>query len=438
MGIKTPYLYQTKNGGKSWTPLAKDPIKGYALSVRQDLVNPDLLFLGTEFGLYISLDGGQGWARFENNLPKVGVRDMVIHPRDHALVMGTHGRGIILIDDISPLRQLNKELLSNKVAFLKMPPFVLRDPGAGGNWFGGAANFVGPNPSNSAQIAYYLNRRHNFGKMYIEVWENGKLLRTLSAGKRAGINIVEMPTALDKPKAPPTRNRMALQGSLFGPNLKAGTYEIKLVKGKETYESNFQLLSDPKAPYKAEDRALQHQTVMKLYHMTEHLAYQYEVLDQIEKKAETVVVEKKKLQEQLTNLITRSQNLRNKLVALEGDFYVDSGEEIYERISDLYRQISGYPGRPSDSQLSQAKTLERNLEDLNKAFQQIVEQDLAGLNKGLEKAKVQRLTIPEKADFLRGSSGGGSSRSGRHTEIHYQTLVGGPLGWQYLFPMMHR
>ncbi|MDX1407168.1 MAG: hypothetical protein R3330_03515, partial [Saprospiraceae bacterium] len=86
-GDWTPYVYVTNDAGRTWRSLVTGEIEGYALSVRQDLVKPELLFLGTEFGLFISVDGGAGWARFENNMPRVGVRDMVIHPRDHALVM---------------------------------------------------------------------------------------------------------------------------------------------------------------------------------------------------------------------------------------------------------------------------------------------------------------------------------------------------------------
>ncbi|CAH0999583.1 hypothetical protein LEM8419_00883 [Neolewinella maritima] len=105
-GDQTPYLYRTDDGGQQWTRLTDESLSGYALSVRQDLVNPDLLFLGTEFGLYISLDGGASWAPFRNNVPPVGIRDMVIHPRDGDLVMATHGRGVIILDDLEALRQL--------------------------------------------------------------------------------------------------------------------------------------------------------------------------------------------------------------------------------------------------------------------------------------------------------------------------------------------
>ena len=128
------YVFKTTDYGKTWKSIVTEDIEGYALVIRQDLVNPDLLFLGTEFGLYITLDGGRSWQRFENNLPKVGVRALVIHARDHALVIGTHGRGVYIIDDLRPLRQINQNLLSSDLAFLETGKTYIRLPRSG-RWF---------------------------------------------------------------------------------------------------------------------------------------------------------------------------------------------------------------------------------------------------------------------------------------------------------------
>ena len=93
------YVFKTTDFGKTWKSIATDAIKGYAHVVREDLVKPDLLFVGTEFGLFVSINGGAQWAQFTGNLPPVAVRDLVIHPREHDLVLATHGRGILIIDD---------------------------------------------------------------------------------------------------------------------------------------------------------------------------------------------------------------------------------------------------------------------------------------------------------------------------------------------------
>ena len=95
-------------------------MRGYAHVIKEDLVNPNLLFLGTEFGLWISVDGGEHWARYKGgNLPSVPVRDLAIHPRDDDLVIATHGRGIWIVDDITPLRKLTTPTLAHGGAFVR-------------------------------------------------------------------------------------------------------------------------------------------------------------------------------------------------------------------------------------------------------------------------------------------------------------------------------
>ncbi|HEX8686690.1 MAG TPA: hypothetical protein VF654_09310, partial [Pyrinomonadaceae bacterium] len=121
-GDMSPYVYKTADYGQTWTPLvpAGSPVRGYAHVVRQDLVNGDLLFVGTEFGLWVSLDGGKVWSQYKGGqMPSVAVRDIAIHPRDNDLVVATHGRGIWVVDDITPLRALTPEALAKDAFFIE-------------------------------------------------------------------------------------------------------------------------------------------------------------------------------------------------------------------------------------------------------------------------------------------------------------------------------
>src|SRR5438132_10350634 len=142
-----PYVFKTTDYGKTWTPLvnAQSPtsVCGYAHVIKEDLVKPDLLFLGTEFGLWVSIDGGKNWAQFKgNHFPAVAVRDLAIQPRDNELVLATHGRGIWIIDDITPLRALTPDLLNQDVTFVSARPVQQRIEGSGGR-ANGEAVFVG-------------------------------------------------------------------------------------------------------------------------------------------------------------------------------------------------------------------------------------------------------------------------------------------------------
>lgn len=406
-GDMTPYLYRTTDGGKSWTALTDENVAGYALSVRQDLVNPNLLFLGTEFGLFISVDAGKSWAHFTNNLPQAGIRDMVIHPRDHDLVMATHGRGIIILDDIEALRQLSPEIASNKdITFLNAEPTLLRDPGASGGWFGGSGDYRGSNPSGAARIIYYAPKRHTFGKMFVEVYQDGELIKSLPAGKSAGINVVSMPTAMKKPKSAPTNNRAALGGSLFGPNLQEGTYQVKVVKGKKTYDTEFQLAYDPKSPYSMEGRVEQREAAMELYQMSEELAYIYQVLEDLTPKVKAIEGLPKRRQYVADSLAVRIARLKDRISFTGGDFYVNEEERLREEVSNLYRVVSQYPGKPTETQLQELGRLSEKAAQLEQDFGLLVVGDVAQLNNALERAKLPILDYTSREAFFDTPTGG--------------------------------
>ena len=201
-GDMTPYTYKTTDFGKTWKNIITDDVVGFVRNIQEDYVNPDLLFLGTEFGLYITLDGGNSWTKFGNNMPSAAVHFIDLQKRTNDLVMGTHGRGIIIIDDISPLREINKEVMKEKVHFFSSKPFVMTDQSGFNGSFGTETQFVGANSTTSAQIKYFLPKRHTFGKMSLEIQDmEGNTLTTIGAGKAKGINIVNWGFKTKQPKA---------------------------------------------------------------------------------------------------------------------------------------------------------------------------------------------------------------------------------------------
>jgi len=115
---KTPYAYKTTDFGKTWTNIITDEVAGVVRNIQVDYENPDLLFLGTELGLYITLNGGEKWFKFTNNMPAVATHFIDLQKQTNDLVLGTHGRGIIIIDDISPLRELDENVM-NKTLGMK-------------------------------------------------------------------------------------------------------------------------------------------------------------------------------------------------------------------------------------------------------------------------------------------------------------------------------
>src|SRR5262249_28791992 len=120
-----PYLYVTRDYGATWMSIVNNlPAVGNVNVIREDPKNKDLLYAGTEFGLYVSLDGGKTWKEFMSGMPRVRIDDILVHPRDNDLVVGTHGRGIYILDDITALQQLGKTPNSDVVLFDVRPGVI--------------------------------------------------------------------------------------------------------------------------------------------------------------------------------------------------------------------------------------------------------------------------------------------------------------------------
>ncbi len=157
-GDYSPYLYVTNNGGRSFRSIAGGLPRGgpdFLHVIREDPVNPDLLFVGTDVGLFLSLDRGRSWRKFMNGMPTVPVHDLQIHPRDRELIAGTHGRSIWIVD-IAPLQQLRQgRLAAAPVLFEPKPALQYGSPFTGGE-SAGHKTFEGRSPQYGAEITYYL------------------------------------------------------------------------------------------------------------------------------------------------------------------------------------------------------------------------------------------------------------------------------------------
>jgi hypothetical protein len=181
-----PYLYKTTDYGKTWTNITADlPTKGNINAVREDAMNPDLLFVGTEFGLFVTLDGCKTWKPFMNNMPSVRVDDILIHPRDHDLIIATHGRSIWIMDDISPLEHLN-QVANKEVALFEPRPAVLWKNDIQAQRHVANREFVGRNPQGGTAID--ILSKTEIGKTKVEFLQNNKVLGTMDVDIKPGLN----------------------------------------------------------------------------------------------------------------------------------------------------------------------------------------------------------------------------------------------------------
>jgi hypothetical protein len=186
-----PYLFVTRDYGKTWTSIASNlPTFGNLQVVREDPKNKDLLYVGTEFGLYISLDGGKQWERFMNNLPTARVDDILVHPRDNDLIVATHARSLWIADDITPLQQMGSLGTQDVALFDIRPAIAYLTDRQRGQQTGGQKAFVGENPPRGTSINYYLKTAAT-GDVKITIADaTGKVIRTLDGTKEEGINRV--------------------------------------------------------------------------------------------------------------------------------------------------------------------------------------------------------------------------------------------------------
>lgn len=399
-GDMNTYVYKTSDFGKTWKSLVTDEIIGFARNIQEDYVNEDLLYLGTEFGLFISINGGKNWSRFTNNMPAAAVHFIDLQKKTNDLVLGTHGRGVIIIDDISPLRQINQQVLVKDVHFFDTKPSIIKEEGG----FGGGSTelqFIGDNPSSSAKVIYYLKKRHTFGKMTLSVQDqNGNEIVSLVPGKAKGINIVTWNFRKKGPKV--AAGKTFTFGGFTAPRVSAGTYKIVLKKGKKQYESAITLLNDPTSLISEKDRITHNKTTQELFNDMEDLAYLVHKIDQNIKKSEAVLKKDPASQKVTSAVIKELNTLKETLVVTTGDNYVDEAEpQLREKLSDLYGEVAEQFEKPSFAQLENQEVLETRLNEAKTAYEKINGKQVAKLNKYLEKAGNTPVKILSKEEFLK-------------------------------------
>ena len=352
-GDMKPYTYKTTDFGKTWKSITTPNIHGFARNIQEDYKNENLLFLGTEFGLYITIDGGKTWSKFTNNMPSVAVHFIDLQKRTNDLVMGTHGRGVIIIDDISPLRTITNKALKEKLHFYPIADKVMSNNSGGfGNGFGAETQFVGQGKSNNLQIKYLLSKRHTFGKMTMEIQDmNGNIISKMAPGKAKGINIVSWNFKSKQPKV--AKGKTFSFGGFTSPRVSEGQYKVVIKKGKATYEKTFTLKYDDKLGLTEKDWQLKNTTVKELFNKTEALAYMVYKVD------EYLKIASPKQQKKL-------QALKESLVITTGDNYVGSAEpQLREKLANLYSKVANSYDKPSNDELKRfesIKTLFKNAE----------------------------------------------------------------------------
>ncbi|MEZ4841628.1 MAG: hypothetical protein R2821_08995 [Flavobacteriaceae bacterium] len=253
-----PYLYRTKDYGKTWESLLdkKDETFGYTLALVQDPVEKNLIFLGTEYGLYVSIDEAKTWTKWTNNYPTVPTMDLAIHPREHDLDIATFGRSMYVMDDIRPLRELAQKgvgELNKTIKVFKAPDaFVNEIQQPTGSRFGGNALYNGENRDQGAMISYVINKKDSTNKkndtISLKVYNSkSELIRTLKqkAPKENGLHRTFW--GLDeKGVRGPSRREPRGNREPGGVTVLPGTYKVVLEYADTKDSTNVTVAYDPR------------------------------------------------------------------------------------------------------------------------------------------------------------------------------------------------
>jgi len=248
-----PYVFVTEDFGQTWKSLRANLPSGSTRVLREDIQNPNLLFLGTEFGAWVSVNRGESWTKLNNNLPTVAIHEFAIHPTAGEIVAATHGRSLWVLD-VTPLRQMNKGVLTAK-AHLFEPNTVVRwrsEPARISIYGSGSRRFYGQNPPPGAQIHYSLTRKaENVGLKVVDY--AGKTVSELPAKKDPGFHLIPWNLArsaarpADRPAGGGAGRRQA-QGAVFGgqavPN---GIYRVVLTVDGQEFNQPLRVEGDPAA-----------------------------------------------------------------------------------------------------------------------------------------------------------------------------------------------
>ncbi len=400
-GDTKTYAAQSKDLGKTWTLFKSPDFKSFAHKIIEDTKNPKLLFLGTEMGLFMSINGGTDWVLMKGNIPHYCmVRDMLIEPATQDLVIATHGRGVLIVDNIAPLRQITPALLNADFAFLPTPPVPLTRGQYGWAW-AEAGHYAGNNPSEEAQIMYYLKNRVSKGNISIEIYDpQGKFLYDMPGTKRKGINIVGWDMSMKPPK--PVKGGSKL-GNDYGPLLLPGKYKVVLKMGDKSYESAIDLIENPQSVHSISDRNMHREAAAVAYASTERLAFlTWQIVDMQDKiKGLLPDIKDESLKNNLQAYSDSLNNVRKSIIATkEGvNAWLFGEEKLRENLSQVYGAIIWNEGRPTDSHLERLKGLDIEIDEAIKRTDGINKQFLSSINALLQTKQLPALALLTKEEF---------------------------------------
>lgn len=397
-----PYVFMTSDYGESWKNISSNlPLGSTVNVIREHPRNPDLLFVGTERGAYLSIDKGRRWTRFKSNFPIVPVDDIAIHPRENDLIFGTHGRSIWILDDIAPLEQLSEKVLTSPCYLFDILPAIIFNPFYHKGSLGHKV-FVAPNPPFGAIISYFLKEKAKEDVKIIIQDSEGRQIRELKGSKEEGINRITWDLRYEPP---PTTDegQMRSRFRAMGPFVLPGTYDVILKAGGQEVRKEVKVGGDPRIDISFEERKAQHDALYTIYKLYPAISAASRATDSIKKEISKLKQTLKKvpdvpeaISEKVEAVAKEIDDIRLKLLGDPKLGWRGMRFSVRGRIMMLFRAVGGYTAAPSQRQVQKIRKDSEELKTIVSRINNIIETDIPALNKLMNENDIPRIFPGEK------------------------------------------
>ncbi len=408
-----PYIFKTTDGGRHWSSIAGNlPAKAYVQVVREDPKNPNLIYAGTEIGLFASYNGGREWVALNlKNLPNVSVHDIVVHPRENDLILATHGRSVWIYDDAAPIQQLTSAILSSNTHLFPIRP-ALRYATRFTRYGIGDKQFAGPNPPYGALITYYLKDKPDDKTTFkIQVFDStGKLVQELDKpAKEKGLNRAAWNLRLGgaEVRRPPSPEETAFAGPPRGPHVLPGTYTVKLTVGDKTFQQPVEVRLDPTISVPQADLQQQYDLQIKLRDMQSSVNSALRFLDSIEEQLKHTQTTVKNLNKEpdkdmmkaLEDYIKQVMALEDRLARRSEGLGSSGKAQVVNKIGELFFGMDGTNAAPTPYQRQYFEEIQPEFRDRMAEVNRFIRDTIPQWNEKLRGWNAPTLTTRLPVDF---------------------------------------
>jgi len=404
------YLYKTTDFGQTWTSIKGNLPFGWIHVVREDLRNKKLLFVGMEFGIYASLDGGQSWFSLNHHLPTVAVRDIAVHPKDNDLIIGTHGRGIWIMDNISPLQEMNEEVLNKPFHLFSSQPATKRFISTRGESYSNPV-YAGKNPENGLDIHVYFKEKPTGRNRIVIKNKDGEEIYQMRVLNKKGVRRYTWNLQF----TPRTKEGEPVKTGGLGmvslPEVASGEYELELSVGEEVLKRIAEVKPDPRYEIKEEERELKIEKQVKAMSLSRKIGMAVTGVKSLRRQLDRLKEKKdemesfpenaeKALQAFEENFSTLEEDIIPKGIGYRGSLeYALRGGSVSQMTMMLALSIGSYPSKPTETDIFMLEQLTQAVKELVNRMNKLIGEDIPELNKVLEESEIKTIRAPKKIEF---------------------------------------